>query len=70
MLDSIDLPFIYSANSDNFKAALSQLVEIMVAEQGFDDKYAQHAMLRAFTLFGGSHPMISKFRPKLSCYTH
>ena len=55
---------------ENFESALSQLVELMDAEQSFDDNYAQHAMLRIFTLLGGSHPLISKFRPNLGRYTH
>jgi len=62
--------FIQYVIEGNFDAALLQLVEIMESDQGFDNNYAQSAMLRVFNLLGDKHPLISKFRPNLSRYTH
>ena len=62
--------FIQLVIDEEYEAALSQLVEIMEVEQGFDDNYAQQAMLRVFILLGDAHPLISKFRPNLRRYTH
>ncbi len=55
---------------EHYEHALLQLVAMMEMDQSYDDNYAQSAMLRIFTLLGGSHSLISQFRSNLRRYTH
>ena len=53
-----------------YETALQQLVEIMETEAGFQENYAQQAMLKLFTILGDEHPLVGKYRPRLRHYVH
>lgn len=54
----------------DYNSALKLLVRIMDTNPGFDDNYAQKAMLRIFNLLGPQHPLASEYRVNLRRYTH
>ena len=62
--------FIQLISEQEIKLALQQLVAIMEREHGFDNNYAQLAMLRVFALLAERYPLISTFRSSLNRYTY
>lgn len=53
-----------------YKEALDELVAIMEIDQGFNDNYAQKAMLKIFNILGSEKELAAKYRPYLRRYTH
>ncbi len=54
----------------NYEAALQQLVAIMEIEPGYQDNFAQKAMLRIFNILGKDSLLIGQYRPNLNRYIH
>jgi len=61
---------IYSIIHQNYKQALEDLVYIMNEDQGFNNNYAQLAMLKLFSVIGKDNPLVSQYRSNLKRYTH
>jgi len=61
---------IYSIIHQNYKQALEELVYIMNEDQGFNNNYAQLAMLKLFSVIGTDNPLVSQYRSNLKRYTH
>ena len=53
-----------------FDEALQLLVEIMEIDPGYQENYAQQAMLRIFAIIGADHPLVDLYRKNLQRYVH
>jgi len=53
-----------------FEEALKLLVEIMEIDPGYEENYAQQAMLRLFAIIGAGHPLVDLYRKNLQRYVH
>lgn len=53
-----------------FEEALNELVKLMDIEPGYNDNYAQKAMLKIFNILGPENTLVTQFRPNLKRYTH
>ena len=50
--------------------ALNELVAIMDIDPGYNENYAQKAMLKIFNILGSEHKLAATFRPNLRRYAH
>lgn len=53
-----------------FEEALQLLVEIMEMDPGYQENYAQQAMLKIFAIVGTDDPLVDIFGPNLRRYVH
>ena len=60
----------YYVTRQMYEEALSALVAIMDAEPGYNDNYAQKAMLKIFNILGSRHELAVTYRPHLKRYAH
>jgi putative thioredoxin len=71
--DDIEARQLLTANyvlHQRYEDALNELVAIMDTDPGYNDNYAQKAMLKIFNILGNEHALIAKFRSNLKRYTH
>ncbi len=60
----------HSVFYQQFEQALEELVNIIDNNKGYNNNYAQKAMLKLFNIIGEKSPLVSKYRPYLKRYTH
>ena len=58
------------ATEQQFEQALQLLVDIMEIEPGYQENYAQQAMLKIFFIVGADDPLVNLFGPNLRRYMH
>ena len=57
-------------DQQNYKTALEELVYIIDSQPGYQDNYAQKAMLKLFNILGNENELVTKYRPYLKRYAH
>lgn len=67
--EKVQLSAFYVLNGE-YQRALQLLVDVMDVEQGYEDNYAQTAMLKIFKTLGSDHELVKRFRPNLQRYTY
>ena len=53
-----------------YEEALNELVNVMDIDPGYQENYAQQAMLKIFNILGNENALVGQFRPYLKRYTH
>lgn len=56
--------------AQQYEPALELLLTIIETEPGYQQNYAQRAMLRLIKLLGREHPLISQYRSRIQRYAH